>query len=175
MEHKEIIDGYAYSWIKLNFFHLTILAFCIRSLKFKSIYSENKTQWTVAKRACCQSREESTTMYGSILPSFGLLPSSRRSTWQSILARASKWSACYRFLPKSGTQLRTYWLTLLHFLFHSKNVHFGFTQMYVIPVKAGDRGRLSEKEIESQLLFILSDAPCVTVKPPPIGLLTGKS
>lgn len=46
--------------------------------------------------------------------------------------------------------------------------------MYVIPVKAGDRGRLSEKEIESQLLFILSDAPCVTVKPPPIGLLTGK-
>lgn len=49
-----------------------------------------------------------------------------------------------------------------------------FVQMYCVPVKAGDRGRLSEKEIESQLLFILSDAPCVTVKPPPIGLLTAE-
>ncbi|XP_031619166.1 choline O-acetyltransferase isoform X3 [Contarinia nasturtii] len=47
-------------------------------------------------------------------------------------------------------------------------------QMYCVPVKAGDRGRLSEKEIESQLLFILSDAPCVSVKPPPIGLLTAE-
>lgn len=46
--------------------------------------------------------------------------------------------------------------------------------MYCVPVKAGDRGRLSEKEIESQLLFILGDAPCVTVKPPPIGLLTAE-
>lgn len=41
-------------------------------------------------------------------------------------------------------------------------------------MKASDRGRLSEKEIESQLLFILSDAPCVTVKPPPVGLLTAE-
>lgn len=47
--------------------------------------------------------------------------------------------------------------------------------MYCVPVKAGDRGRLSEKEIESQLLFILGDAPCVTVKPPPIGLLTAEA
>lgn len=46
--------------------------------------------------------------------------------------------------------------------------------MYCVPVKAGDRGRLSEKEIESQLLFILSDAPCVSVKPPPVGLLTAE-
>lgn len=46
--------------------------------------------------------------------------------------------------------------------------------MYCVPVKASDRGRLSEKEIESQLLFILSDAPCVTVKPPPVGLLTAE-
>lgn len=46
--------------------------------------------------------------------------------------------------------------------------------MYCVPVKAGDRGRLSEKEIESQLLFILGDAPCVTVKPPPVGLLTAE-
>lgn len=48
-------------------------------------------------------------------------------------------------------------------------------QMYCVPVKAGDRGRLSEKEIESQLLFILSDAPCVSVKPPPVGLLTAEA
>lgn len=46
--------------------------------------------------------------------------------------------------------------------------------MYCVPVKAEDRGRLSEREIESQLLFILSDAPCVTVKPPPVGLLTAE-
>lgn len=46
--------------------------------------------------------------------------------------------------------------------------------MYCVPVKAGDRGRLSEKDIESQLLFILSDAPCVSVKPPPVGLLTAE-
>lgn len=46
--------------------------------------------------------------------------------------------------------------------------------MYCVPVKAGDRGRLSEKEIESQLLFILSDAPCVST-PPPVGLLTAEA
>lgn len=46
--------------------------------------------------------------------------------------------------------------------------------MYCVPVKAGDRGRLSEEEITSQLLFILSDAPCLPKKPPPIGLLTAE-
>lgn len=47
-------------------------------------------------------------------------------------------------------------------------------QMYCIPVRADDRGRLTEDEIASQLLFILSDAPCLSVKPPPIGLLTAE-
>lgn len=47
--------------------------------------------------------------------------------------------------------------------------------MYCVPVKISERGRLSEKEIESQLLFILSDAPCVSVKPPPVGLLTAEA
>jgi Choline/Carnitine o-acyltransferase len=46
--------------------------------------------------------------------------------------------------------------------------------MYCVAVKAGDRGRLSEDEIASQLLHILSDAPCLPVKPPPIGLLTAQ-
>lgn len=46
--------------------------------------------------------------------------------------------------------------------------------MYCVPVKAGDRGRLSEEEIASQLLFILSDAPCLPTKPPPVGLLTAE-
>lgn len=47
-------------------------------------------------------------------------------------------------------------------------------QMYCVPVKAGDRGRLSEDEIASQLLYILSDAPCLPKKPYPIGLLTAE-
>lgn len=46
--------------------------------------------------------------------------------------------------------------------------------MYCVPVKAGDRGRLSEEEIASQLLFILSDAPCLPTKPAPVGLLTAE-
>lgn len=46
--------------------------------------------------------------------------------------------------------------------------------MYCVPVKAGDRGRLSEDEIASQLLFILSDAPCLPTKPAPVGLLTAE-
>lgn len=58
---------------------------------------------------------------------------------------------------------------------HLKMKCLTFLQMYCVPVKAGDRGRLSEKEIESQLLFILSDAPCVSVKPPPVGLLTAEA
>lgn len=47
--------------------------------------------------------------------------------------------------------------------------------MYCVPVKAGDRGRLSEEEIASQLLFILSDAPCLPKKPAPVGLLTAEA
>lgn len=47
-------------------------------------------------------------------------------------------------------------------------------QMYCVPVLAHDRGRLSENEIASQLLFLLSDAPCLAVKPTPIGLLTAE-
>lgn len=46
--------------------------------------------------------------------------------------------------------------------------------MYCVPVKAGDRGRLSEDEIASQLLFILSDAPCLPKRPAPVGLLTAE-
>lgn len=46
--------------------------------------------------------------------------------------------------------------------------------MYCVPVKASDRGRLSEDEIASQLLFILSDAPCLPIKPAPVGLLTAE-
>ncbi|XP_039441942.2 choline O-acetyltransferase [Culex pipiens pallens] len=45
-------------------------------------------------------------------------------------------------------------------------------QMYCLPVKAGDRGRLNEDEIASQLLYILNDAPCLARKPPRIGVLT---
>lgn len=46
--------------------------------------------------------------------------------------------------------------------------------MYCVAVKASDRGRLSEDEIASQLLYILSDAPCLPKKPYPIGLLTAE-
>lgn len=45
-------------------------------------------------------------------------------------------------------------------------------QMYCVPIKAGDRDRLSEDEIASQLLYLLSDAPCLPMKPAPVGLLT---
>lgn len=44
--------------------------------------------------------------------------------------------------------------------------------MYCIPVRAGDRGRLSEDELASQLLYILSDAPCLPYTPPQLGVLT---
>lgn len=46
--------------------------------------------------------------------------------------------------------------------------------MYCVPIKAGDRGRLSEDEIASQLLFLLSDAPCLLTKPAAVGLLTAE-
>lgn len=45
-------------------------------------------------------------------------------------------------------------------------------QMYCVPVRAGDRGRLTEDEIASQLLYILSDAPCLPYTPPQLGVLT---
>lgn len=44
--------------------------------------------------------------------------------------------------------------------------------MYCIPVHAGDRGRLTEDELASQLLYILSDAPCLPFTPPQLGVLT---
>ncbi|XP_074034135.1 choline acetyltransferase [Leptinotarsa decemlineata] len=46
------------------------------------------------------------------------------------------------------------------------------SQLYCVPVQAGDRGRLTEDEICSQMLYILDDAPCLS-SPPPVGLLTG--
>lgn len=46
--------------------------------------------------------------------------------------------------------------------------------MYCVPVKTGERNRYTEDEIASQLLFILSDAPCLPTKPVPIGLLTAE-
>lgn len=48
-------------------------------------------------------------------------------------------------------------------------------QMYCVPVKAGDRGRLTEDEIASQLVYLLSDAPCLPARPVPIGLLTAEA
>ncbi|XP_063703911.1 choline O-acetyltransferase-like isoform X1 [Culicoides brevitarsis] len=53
-------------------------------------------------------------------------------------------------------------------------------QMYCLPVKAADRGRLSEDEINSQLLYILNDAPLLPQQgepgaPPMIGILTTQS
>ena len=47
-------------------------------------------------------------------------------------------------------------------------------QMYCVVVKAEQIGRLSEDEIFSQLLYILSDAPCLPQTPPMIGLLTAE-
>ncbi|XP_055622484.1 choline O-acetyltransferase isoform X2 [Toxorhynchites rutilus septentrionalis] len=45
-------------------------------------------------------------------------------------------------------------------------------QMYCVPVKAGDRGRLTEDEIASQVLCALNDAPCLRYDPPRVGILT---
>lgn len=45
-------------------------------------------------------------------------------------------------------------------------------QFYCVPVKASDRGRLTEDEICSQILHILEDAPGLA-DPPQIGVLTG--
>ena len=41
-------------------------------------------------------------------------------------------------------------------------------------LNASDRGKLSESEIASQILFVLSDAPCLPAKPPTITLLTAE-
>lgn len=43
--------------------------------------------------------------------------------------------------------------------------------MYCVPIKAPDRGRLTEDEICCQLMHILDDAPCLA-SPPPVGILT---
>lgn len=47
-------------------------------------------------------------------------------------------------------------------------------QMYCVVVKSDQIGRLSEDEIFSQLLYILSDAPCLPMTPPMVGLLTAE-
>ncbi|KAG5671591.1 hypothetical protein PVAND_001784 [Polypedilum vanderplanki] len=47
-------------------------------------------------------------------------------------------------------------------------------QMYCVVVQANQIGKLSEDEIFSQLLYILSDAPCLPSAPPMIGLLTAE-
>jgi len=47
-------------------------------------------------------------------------------------------------------------------------------QMYCVIVKADQIGKLSEDEIFSQLLYILSDAPCLPKLPPMVGLLTAE-
>lgn len=47
-------------------------------------------------------------------------------------------------------------------------------QMYCVVLQANDRGKLSESEIASQILYVLSDAPCLPGKPAPIGLLTAE-
>ncbi|XP_055587299.1 choline O-acetyltransferase isoform X2 [Uranotaenia lowii] len=47
-------------------------------------------------------------------------------------------------------------------------------QMYCLPVKAGDRGRLNEDEISALCLHILNDAPCLPRKAPRMGLLTAE-
>lgn len=47
-------------------------------------------------------------------------------------------------------------------------------QMYCVIVKADQFGKLSEDEIFSQLLYILSDAPCLPSLPPMVGLLTAE-
>ena len=41
-------------------------------------------------------------------------------------------------------------------------------------MRAEQIGRLSEDEISSQLLYILSDAPCLPAKPPMVGILTAE-
>lgn len=56
---------------------------------------------------------------------------------------------------------------------HCCSKYAGCTIYYsVIVFFIADRGRLSEDEICSQLLYILDDAPCLS-NPPPIGVLTG--
>lgn len=47
-------------------------------------------------------------------------------------------------------------------------------QMYCVVLKSDQIGRLSEDEIFNQLLYILSDAPCLPKTPPMIGLLTAE-
>lgn len=53
-------------------------------------------------------------------------------------------------------------------------VVFCRNQMYCVVLQASDRGKLSESEIASQILYVLSDAPCLPAKPAPVGLLTAE-
>lgn len=62
----------------------------------------------------------------------------------------------------------------LHFNIRDDSIENIIHKMYCIPVKAGDRGQLTEDEIASQLLYLLSDAPCLPSKPAPVGLLTAE-
>ncbi|KAJ8917224.1 hypothetical protein NQ315_012716 [Exocentrus adspersus] len=62
--------------------------------------------------------------------------------------------------PRNGEQLAEHIIVICR------------SQLYCVPVQAGDRGRLTEDEICSQLLYILDDAPCLP-NPPPVGFLTG--
>ncbi|KAJ8978412.1 hypothetical protein NQ317_008487 [Molorchus minor] len=63
-------------------------------------------------------------------------------------------------LPKNGEQLSEHVIVICR------------SQLYCVPVQAGDRGRLTEDEICAMLLYVLDDAPCLS-NPPPVGLLTG--
>ncbi|XP_018791208.1 PREDICTED: choline O-acetyltransferase [Bactrocera latifrons] len=47
-------------------------------------------------------------------------------------------------------------------------------QMYCVNLKTSSRGRISETEIASNILYVLSDAPCLPTKPPMVGLLTAE-
>ncbi|XP_067619389.1 choline O-acetyltransferase isoform X2 [Eurosta solidaginis] len=47
-------------------------------------------------------------------------------------------------------------------------------QMYCVNVKNSQRGRISMSEIASNILYVLSDAPCLPNQPPMVGLLTAE-
>lgn len=47
-------------------------------------------------------------------------------------------------------------------------------QMYCVVLQANDRGKLTNSEMSSQILYILQDASALAVNPPPFGLLTSE-
>lgn len=65
-------------------------------------------------------------------------------------------------------------ILILIFIHNETQHNYIGRQMYCVPVKAADRGQLTEDEIASQLLYLLSDAPCLPSKPAPVGLLTAE-